>query len=181
MTNNTGLEQKQRTALKEKREDNIVPDVLVMTATPIPRTSSLVLYGDMDITVLDELPPGRTPIHTTWIEQDSQETTVDNNAQCWEDIRNEVAKGHQAYVVSSLVEESETIAAASAEETLSVLQNGPLKGLKIGLVHGKLSRSEREENMKEFSEGNLDVIVATSVIEVGVNVPNFDNHGCPRR
>ena len=162
----------QRTALKEKREDNIVPDVLVMTATPIPRTSSLVLYGDMDITVLDELPPGRTPIHTTWIEQDSQETTVDNNAQCWEDIRNEVAKGHQAYVVSSLVEESETIAAASAEETLSVLQNGPLKGLKIGLVHGKLSRSEREENMKEFSEGNLDVIVATSVIEVGVNVPN---------
>lgn len=162
----------QRTALKEKREDNIIPDVLVMTATPIPRTSSLVLYGDMDITVLDELPPGRTPIHTTWIEQDSQETTADNNAQCWEDIRNEVAKGHQAYVVSSLVEESETIAAASAEETLSALQNGPLKGLRIGLVHGKLSRSEREENMKEFSEGSIDVIVATSVIEVGVNVPN---------
>lgn len=162
----------QRTALKEKREDGIIPDVLVMTATPIPRTSSMVMYGDMDITVLDELPPGRTPIHTTWIDQESQEVVNDSNAPCWKDIRAEVEKGHQAYVVASLVEDSETIAAASAEETLEQLSNGPLKGLRIGIVHGKLSREEREENMRQFSQGELDVIVATSVIEVGVNVPN---------
>lgn len=162
----------QRTILREKRGDDLVPDVLMMTATPIPRTSSMVLYGDMDETVLDELPPGRVPIHTIWAEQNTAEVIHDDNAPCWKDIRAEVAKGHQAYVVASLVEDSETIAAASAEETYAVLQSGPLRGLRLGVVHGKQKRVDRESTMAAFVAGEIDVLVATTVIEVGVNVPN---------
>ena len=162
----------QRTALRMKRQDDKIPDVLVMTATPIPRTSSMVLYGDMDITILDELPPGRVPIKTTWIGQSSQEATADEGAQCWEDIREQVKQGHQAYVVASLVEESEKIAAASAEEAYVSLSHGALYGLRVGIVHGQQKRQEREETMTAFARGEIDVLVSTTVIEVGVNVPN---------
>lgn len=162
----------QRTALRMKRQDDRVPDVLVMTATPIPRTSSMVLYGDMDITILDELPPGRVPIATEWVEQAADQAVMDKNAPCWADIREQVSQGHQAYVVASLVEESEKIAAASAEEAYQALMYGPLAGLRLGIVHGQQKRAEREEMMTAFAAGDIDVLVSTTVIEVGVNVPN---------
>lgn len=162
----------QRTALRMKRTDGRTPDVLTMTATPIPRTSSMVLYGDMDITILDELPPGRLPIKTQWIGIPSQEATADEDMGAWRDIKKQVEEGHQAYVVASLVEESETIAAASAEEAFHSLQHGALFGLRLGMVHGKQKRQEREETMNAFARGEIDVLVSTTVIEVGVNVPN---------
>lgn len=162
----------QRTKLRMKRTDGRTPDVLTMTATPIPRTSSMVLYGDMDITILDELPPGRVPIRTTWLGTPSQEATADEDLFCWKDIREQVKQGHQAYVVASLVEESEKIAAASAEEAFHSLQHGALFGLRVGLVHGQQKRQEREETMEAFAKGDIDVLVSTTVIEVGVNVPN---------
>lgn len=162
----------QRTALRMKRTDGKTPDVLTMTATPIPRTSSMVLYGDMDITILDELPPGRLPIKTQWIGTSAQEATSDDDMTCWQDIRAQVEKGHQAYVVASLVEESEKIAAASAEEAYHALKHGALFGLRVGLVHGQQKRQEREETMNAFANGDIDVLVSTTVIEVGVNVPN---------
>lgn len=162
----------QRSKLVKSREDGIVPDMLVMTATPIPRTGAMVLYGDLDLSVLDELPPGRVPIDTQWLQTDAQDATVTYDLAVWDDIREQVAQGHQAYVVASLVEESETIAAASAEESYANLARGPLRGLRLGLMHGKLASKEKEAVMNQFAAGELDVLVATTVIEVGVNVPN---------
>lgn len=162
----------QRSKLTQARQDGAVPDMLVMTATPIPRTGAMVIYGDLDISVLDELPPGRVPIETKWLQVNAQDATSNYGLEVWEDIRQQVFEGHQAYVVASLVEESETIAAASAEEAYQILSAGPLQGLKLGLMHGKLNKKEKEAVMSEFAAGDIDVLVATTVIEVGVNVPN---------
>ena len=155
----------QRAALRDKSSGH-VPDVLVMTATPIPRTAAMTVYGDLDVSVLDELPPGRTPIVTRWANGPLLE------AEVWADIRDEVGSGRQAYVVCPLIDESEKLEVASAEETYQRLLNGELKGLRLGLLHGRLTPSEKEMTMDLFRAGQLDVLVATTVIEVGVDVPN---------
>jgi ATP-dependent DNA helicase RecG len=141
-----------------------------MTATPIPRTSALTVFGDLDVTVLDELPPGRTPIETTWLPGEPALDVLTGDP--WSLVRDQVAAGRQAYVVASLVEDNENLAAKSAEDALTSLDAGALNGLRLGLVHGKQKREEREATMDEFKNGNLDVLVSTTVIEVGVNVPN---------
>ena len=163
----------QRAALRAANPDGTVPDVLVMTATPIPRTAAMTVYGDLDVSILDEVPPGRTPIRTEWVETDPEApgpTTAE--AAMWERVRAEVAEGRQAYVVCPLVAESEKLEVASAEQTFEELRTGELEGLRLGLLHGQVSPAEKEQTMELFRAGRLDVLVATTVIEVGVDVPN---------
>ena len=155
----------QRAALRDKSAGH-VPDVLVMTATPIPRTAAMTVYGDLDVSVLDEMPPGRTPITTRWANGEVEE------AAAWADVRDEVAAGRQAYVVCPLIDESEKLEVASAEETYQRLASGELQRVRLGLLHGRLAPAEKELTMSLFRSGRLDVLVATTVIEVGVDVPN---------
>ncbi len=156
----------QRAALRDKGSGAAVPDVLVMTATPIPRTAAMTVYGDLDVSVLDELPPGRTPIVTRWAQTEVDEADV------WQEVRDEVAAGRQAYVVCPLIDESEKLEARSAQETFEELTAGELSGLRVGLLHGRVPAAEKDEVMGAFRRGDLDVLVATTVIEVGVDVPN---------
>ena len=156
----------QRAALRSKTVGGAVPDMLVMTATPIPRTAAMTVYGDLDVSVLDELPPGRTPIVTKWADGPLLE------AEVWADVRAQVAAGRQAYVVCPLIGESEKLEVASAEETFERLAHDELAGLRLGLLHGRLTSAEKEATMDSFRAGELDVLVATTVIEVGVDVPN---------
>lgn len=156
----------QRAALRSANADGTVPDVLVMTATPIPRTAAMTVYGDLDVTVLDELPPGRTPIATTWASTPTEESAA------WGLVREQVAAGHQAYVVCPLIEGSDKLEVSSAEETYEELDGGELHGLRLGLLHGRLPSDEKQAVMERFRSGALDVLVATTVIEVGVDVPN---------
>ncbi|HEY4332015.1 MAG TPA: ATP-dependent DNA helicase RecG, partial [Ilumatobacteraceae bacterium] len=156
----------QRAALRLKGAGDAVPDVLVMTATPIPRTAAMTVYGDLDVSVLDELPPGRTPITTHWANGGLMELAA------WGDVREAVAAGRQAYVVCPLIDESEKLEVASAQETFERLVHQDLKGLRIGLLHGRLPAGEKESVMNAFRARELDVLVATTVIEVGVDVPN---------
>ena len=171
----------QRAALRDKGAGEAVPDVLVMTATPIPRTAAMTVYGDLDVSVLDEMPPGRTPIQTSWVRMpfENEEgkmdlTDVDPDAEpaMWEHVRSEIAQGRQIYIVTPLVEESAKLEASSAEETYVRLQSDELQGLALGLLHGRVSPAEKEETMAQFRAGRLDALVATTVIEVGVDVPN---------
>jgi len=156
----------QRSALREKGGDAAVPDVLVMTATPIPRTAAMTVYGDLDSTVVDELPPGRTPVETTWAKGPLEQEAA------WARVRAEVAAGRQAYVVCPLIEESERIQARSATEEFARLRSEVLPDLRLGLLHGQLPARDKEAVMAAFRRGEVDVMVATTVIEVGVDVPN---------
>jgi ATP-dependent DNA helicase RecG len=156
----------QRAALAAKAVGAAVPDVLVMTATPIPRTAAMTVYGDLDVSILGEKPAGRQRIVTTWARGEDEETDV------WARVREEVAEGRQAYVVCPLIGESEKLEAASAEETYARLEADELSGLSIGLLHGRLPAAEKEAAMAAFREGATQVLVATTVIEVGVDVPN---------
>jgi ATP-dependent DNA helicase RecG len=140
------------------------PHVLVLTATPIPRTLSLTLYGDLDVSVLDELPPGRTPIVTRM-------TTEQHLPGVWESLRREVAGGHQAYVVYPVIEESKLELKAAVEE-FERLSQEVFPKLKLGLLHGRLSSDEKEEVMQRFRKNEAQILVATTVVEVGVDVPN---------
>jgi ATP-dependent DNA helicase RecG len=155
----------QRAALRDKA-GAAVPDVLVMTATPIPRTAAMTVYGDLDVSVLDEMPPGRTPIATR-----VAVGPLDHEL-AWDSVRTEVAEGRQAYVVCPLIEDSEKLEVASAEETFTRLAEDELKGLRLGLLHGRMRPAEKDDVMGCFRAGDLDVLVATTVIEVGVDVPN---------
>jgi ATP-dependent DNA helicase RecG len=205
-----------------KKPNAADPDVLVMTATPIPRTLALTLYGDLDISVLDELPPGRTPILTTLVPDKDQ-------AEVWNLLRGEVAAGHQAYIVYPVIEgaaeehpeldfpadpadaaapatkvrhpernakdpghagaeagfslsseplkkearkSAPRLPLKSASEMYDQLRHGPLSGLKLGLLHGRMSADEKEVTMRRFQRGEINVLVSTTVIEVGVDVPN---------
>ncbi|MCY3910849.1 MAG: ATP-dependent DNA helicase RecG [bacterium] len=156
----------QRAALRAKGSRAASPDVLVMTATPIPRTAAMTVYGDLDVSTLDEMPPGRTPIVTRWAR------TAPEEAEVWEQVRAEVERGRQAYVVCPLIEESDNIEARSVTETYERLQADQLAGLRVGLLHGRLTPAEKESVMDLFRSGVIDVLVATTVIEVGVDVPN---------
>ncbi len=153
----------QRAALKEKQSDGVVPDVLVMTATPIPRTAAMTVYGDLDVSILDEMPLGRIPIETFWV-KDEQEA--------WESIFEEVREGRQAYVVCPLIDESDSLSVRSAEETFSRLSKQVFPDLRVELLHGRIKTNEKNEIMEKFRTGSVDVLVATTVIEVGVDVPN---------
>ena len=162
-----GVEQRSR--LRDKAlqsEHGLVPDVLVMTATPIPRTAAMTVYGDLDVSVLDELPPGRTPIVTSRVSGPLEMEMM------WGSVRDTLSKGQQAYVVCPLVEESEKLEVASAQETYETLSAGELSNFSVGLLHGRMSSKEKEIVMASFRRGDLDVLVATTVIEVGVDVPN---------
>ncbi|MEZ5236302.1 MAG: ATP-dependent DNA helicase RecG [Acidimicrobiales bacterium] len=156
----------QRAALRDRGGDGATPDVLVMTATPIPRTAAMTVYGDLDVSVLDELPPGRTPIDTIWAADGVDE------AEAWAAVRAQVAEGRQAYVVTPLVEDSEKLEASSAEATYARLGEEELAGLRLGLLHGRVPPADKDAVMERFRRGELDVLVATTVIEVGVDVPN---------
>jgi ATP-dependent DNA helicase RecG len=154
----------QRSKLWKKNE--IPPHVLVMTATPIPRTLARSLYGDLDISVIDELPPGRKPIKTVH-QYDS------NRLKVWKFLKDEIAKGRQIYVVYPLIQESEKMDFKDLMDGYeSISRDFPLPQYSISIVHGKMKPSEKEAEMKRFSEGKTNIMVATTVIEVGVNVPN---------
>ena len=156
----------QRAALRDKTAGH-VPDVLVMTATPIPRTAAMTVYGDLDVSVLDELPPGRTPIVTKWANGPLLE------AEVWADVRDEVADGRQAYVVCPLIDESEKLEVASAEETFERLAaRRAARACDSVCCTVACTPAEKQMTMDLFRAGQLDVLVATTVIEVGVDVPN---------
>jgi len=165
-----GVEQRAGLRAKGRIEESgdgatVDPDLLVMTATPIPRTAAMVVFGDLDMTVVDEQPPGRAPITTVWARGDLEE------AAAWARIRSEVAAGHRAYVVCPLVEESERVVARSAVEEHARLSAEVLAGLRVGLLHGQLPTAQKKEVMDAFRDGTLQVLVATTVIEVGIDVP----------
>jgi len=153
----------QRKALRDKSEAS--PDVLVMTATPIPRTLTMTLYGDLDVSIIDELPPGRTPIKTHW-------KTTSQRDWVYERVREVIGQGRQAFVVCPLVSETEKMNAQAAEDLYSRLQNEVLPDLRIALLHGQMKAKEKEDIMARFRDREFDILVSTTVIEVGVDVPN---------
>jgi ATP-dependent DNA helicase RecG len=141
------------------------PDVLVMTATPIPRTLALTLYGDLDLSVLDELPPGRTPIVT-------RRVSDDESPKVWDFVRKQVVAGHQAYVVYPVIAENEESELKAAIKMYRELSGHVFADLKVGLLHGRLDAELKDQVMRMFQGGELQILVATTVIEVGVDVPN---------
>ena len=155
----------QRATLRAKGGEGD-PDLLVMTATPIPRTAAMVIFGDLDLTVLDEMPPGRVAVTTTWLPDPADEHVA------WEKVREEVAAGHRAFVVCPLVGDSPRVEARSATEEWTRLAADELAGLRVGLLHGQMPPAAREEAMAAFRSGETEVLVATTVIEVGVDVPD---------
>ncbi len=153
---------RQRGVLAEK---GINPDVLVMTATPIPRTLALILYGDLDISIIDALPPGRKKIKTYCISEKQR-------YKMYQFVKNEIEKGRQAYVIAPLVEDSEIIDARSATELYNELKEKFFHDVSIGLLHGKMKWDEKESVMQQFQSGDIQILVSTTVVEVGINVPN---------
>jgi ATP-dependent DNA helicase RecG len=156
----------QRMKLMRKNSD-VQPDVLVMTATPIPRTLALTLYGDLDVSVLDELPPGRTPVATRVVSDERAE-------EVWEFVRKVASSGQQAYVVYPVIEENEEkdTGLKAAIKMYDELRKKILPDLKVGLLHGRMSAEEKELMMRRFKQNEVQVLVSTTVIEVGVDVPN---------
>lgn len=152
----------QRAALRQKGYN---PHLLVMSATPIPRTLALTVYGDLDLSILDELPPGRQEIKTKWLEPRERE-------RAYSFVRKQVTEGRQAFVICPLIEESEAIDAKAAVEEYERLRTQVYPDLRVGLIHGKLRPSDKEEVMNEFHDHRIDILVATSVVEVGIDVPN---------
>ena len=146
-------------------EEELEPDVLVMTATPIPRTLALTLYGDLDVSVLDELPPGRTPIVTRGISDERAD-------EVWAFLRKQVAAGRQAFVVYPVIDESETQDTKAATKMYEEMRSKIFSDLRVGLLHGRLEADQKELVMRRFQRGEIDVLVSTTVIEVGVDVPN---------
>ncbi|MDR7856376.1 ATP-dependent DNA helicase RecG [Tissierella sp.] len=153
---------KQRAVLAQKGN---YPDVVVMTATPIPRTLALILYGDLDISIIDELPPGRKEIETYAVGPEM----IDRINKF---VRKQIEEGRQAYIVCPLIEESETLTIKSAEEIYENLKNNIFEDFNIALLHGKMSSKEKDQVMEGFKDNKVDILVSTTVIEVGVNVPN---------
>lgn len=156
---------RQRDTVLAPGPDGVWPHALHMSATPIPRTLSLTLYGDLDVSVLDEMPPGRTPVTTRRVFADAEE-------RMWAFIRQQLDSGRQAYVVCPLIEESDSLDVASARQTYEDLRRGHLANYGLRLLHGAMKPSEKSEAMAAFSSGEAQVLVSTTVIEVGVDVPN---------
>lgn len=152
----------QRAALRDK---GIAPHLLVMTATPIPRTLTLSLYGDLDVSIIDETPPGRKPVKTYW-------KFPEDRLKVYEGVRKLVAQGRQAYIICPLIEESEKLQVRAAEDLYEHLRKDVFPDLRVGLLHGRMKPAEKEAVMEAFRAGEIDVLVSTTVIEVGVDVPN---------
>ncbi|NTU85986.1 MAG: ATP-dependent DNA helicase RecG, partial [Chloroflexales bacterium] len=155
-----GVEQRQRL-----RNKGFNPHMLVMTATPIPRTLTLTIYGDLDTSILDELPPGRQPIRTRWVRKAERD-------KAYRHMRKEIEKGRQAFVICPLVEESEKVDLPSAEEMYERLQSEVFPDLRVALLHGRMLPREKDEVMVAFRDRQFDIMVATAVIEVGIDIPN---------
>jgi ATP-dependent DNA helicase RecG len=153
---------RQRAALRQGEKS---PHSLVMTATPIPRTISMTLFGDLDVTVLSDMPPGRQEVRTYLVDPNTQ-------PRWWQFVRDKLRAGRQAYVVAPLVDESESVPAVSVAAAFERLTNGELAAFRLGLIHGRMTSSEKEQAMLDFRSGRTQVLVSTSVIEVGVDVPN---------
>ncbi len=152
----------QRARLRQKGAN---PHLLVMTATPIPRTLALTVYGDLEVSTIDELPPGRLPVSTSWVEPGEREEAYDF-------LRERLDAGEQAFVICPLVDESEVLDVRSAEEEFERLRTGPLAAYRLDLLHGRMSGRLKDEVMGRFGSGEADVLVSTSVVEVGIDVPN---------
>ncbi len=153
---------RQRAAL---RQENDSPHYLVMTATPIPRTITMTLFGDLDVTTLRDMPPGRQPVSTYVVAPEDQ-------AKWWHFVREKLLSGRQAYVVAPLIDDSENIAAASVAAAFERLTNGELADFRVGVIHGRMTPAEKDAAMADFRSGRTQVLVSTSVIEVGVDVAN---------
>ena len=147
------------------REKGLKPDVLFMTATPIPRTLAITAYGEMDVSIIDEMPAGRIPIETRWIRPPQLDTVLE-----W--MEKELARGHQAYIICPLIEESEALDVKNATEIFEHMQSFYSPRYQVGLLHGKMKNQEKDDIMQEFKDNQLQLLVSTTVIEVGVNVPN---------
>jgi ATP-dependent DNA helicase RecG len=152
----------QRLALRQK---GFNPHILVMSATPIPRTLALTLYGDLDLSVIDELPPGRKEIKTKWLKPEQR-------TRAYDFLRREIAAGAQAFIICPLIEESESIEAKAAVAEYERLSQEVFPDLKLGLLHGRMATTEKDKVMKSFRDGKLDILVSTPVVEVGIDVPN---------
>jgi ATP-dependent DNA helicase RecG len=152
----------QRSTLRQKGTN---PHVLAMTATPIPRTLALTIYGDLDLSVIDELPPGRQLIKTKWLRPNQQDSAYNF-------IRKQVAESHQAFIICPLIEESETIQARAAVSEYEYLSQNVFPNLRTGLLHGRMASKDKERVMQQFHDKELDILVSTPVIEVGIDVPN---------
>jgi len=159
-----GVEQRQA-LLEKSAEKGTPPDVVVMTATPIPRTLALTIYGDLDVSVIDELPPGRKPIVTSHVTEDKVE-------QVYSFLKKQIALGRQAYVVYPVIEESETLAMKAAQKMHQHLSQLVFPDLEVGLLHGRMATADKEAAMERFQRGQTKILVSTTVIEVGVDVPN---------
>jgi len=152
----------QRSAIRQK---GFSPHMLVMTATPIPRTLALTLYGDLDLSVIDELPPGRQAVKTKWLKPWQRDSA-------YAFIRRQVAEGRQAFIICPLIEESEAIAAQAAVVEYESLSQEVFSDLRLGLLHGRMSSADKDKVMHRFRSGELDILVSTPVVEVGIDVPN---------
>ncbi len=161
-----GVEQRSALTDRVTVDQGSAPDTLVMTATPIPRTAAMTVYGDLDVSVIEGLPPGRQRVETRWAR-----TALEAQA-AFTLLRDEVAVGRQGYVVCPVVDESTKLQVRAVTEEFERLQQAELKGLRLGLIHGKLSSAAKDEVMRDFRDRAIDVLVATTVIEVGVDVPN---------
>ncbi len=155
-----GVRQRAKISTKGKN-----PDILVMTATPIPRTLALMIYGDLDLSVIDEMPPGRQKVITNVLKE------VDK-PKAYEFIKQQIDEGRQAYIVAPLIEESEGMELNSATKIFNELKNTYFLGYELGLLHGKMNNNEKDEIINKFYEGKINILISTTVIEVGVNVPN---------
>ena len=153
----------QRAALRNKGNSAAIPDLLVMTATPIPRTAAMTVYGDLDVSILNELPEGRIPVETR---------RVADTPELWKEVKAQILEGRQVFIVCPLIDESENIDTTSAEATYRRLKDDELREMSVGLLHGRMHPSEKQNVMDSFRNGELNALVSTTVIEVGVNIPN---------
>lgn len=156
---------RQRVALRDKTSGDSAPDILIMTATPIPRTLAFTLYGDLEVSVLDELPKGRKPVKTEIVSESERQKAYDL-------VRAEVRAGRQAYVITPLVDESDKLDVKSAEAEAKRLATDVFPDLRVGMMHGRMKPVAKEKVMSEFRQGEVDVLISTTVVEVGVDVPN---------
>lgn len=161
-----------RSKLLSSREDELMPDMIMQTATPIPRSTAQAFFGDIEMIVLDEKPPGRIPIETVWIQENPTEVVDNTDHAIWKDLIEEAKKGNQSFVVTSMVQDFEKIDAASVETAFKTLSTKALKDLRVGYVHGKMKSAEQQEAMQKFRDKKYDVMVASMVVEVGVDIPD---------
>lgn len=162
----------QRSVLLNSRTDNHIPDLMMMTATPIPRSTAQVFYGDIDMVELSEKPPGRIPIETEWVREDPEAIVDELTNPMWNDLVVECKKGNQAFIITPLVSESDKIDAASAEKAYKSLSQLSLSGLNIGMVHGQMKQELQKEEMEKFKNKEYDVLIASTIVEVGVDIPD---------